>query len=99
MDLTINISFSIFSREKFYAPTYDNPLVDAVEKQCPEIKSKKKSKYDPPTIRKRLGGEDILNVLCNGACEILQEETPNGEWSNSFITIIPTILNCHSMIT
>ena len=94
MHQTINVLYiQCFSREKFYAPTYDNPLVDAVEKQCPEIKSEKKSKYDPPTIRKRLSGEDILNILCNGACEILKEETSNGEWSHSFITIIRTILN------
>ena len=49
-----------------------------MEKQCPDLKKNKKSKFDPPTITKRLSGEEILNILCNGACEILKEE-PSGK--------------------
>ena len=80
LNIIVTVSYISFdSREKFYAPTYDNPLVDAVEKQCPEIKSNKKYKFDPPTIRKRLSGEDILNILCDGACDILKEDELSGK--------------------
>ena len=70
---------NFLNREKFYTPTYENPLVDAMEKQCPDLKKNKKSKFDPPTITKRLSGEEILNILCNGACEILKEEESSGK--------------------
>ena len=60
--LHVNFHFS----EKFYATNiYDeNPILDAVVKQCPTLKEEIHSPYG-----KRLSGNEILNIICDGQCE------------------------------
>ena len=58
---------TIFS-EKLYATNFgdENPIADAVIKQCPHL-SEEISK--PDGSGKRLSGNEILNILCEGQCE------------------------------
>ena len=55
-----------------YSLSYDNPLVNAIARQCPKIAEEQKN----PTA-KRLSGDEILNILCEENCERLDKE--NGE--------------------
>ena len=57
----------IFS-EKLYATSFgdENPIADAVIKQCPHL-SEEISKTEG--VEKRLSGNEILNILCEGQCE------------------------------
>lgn len=50
-------------KEKLYAETYDNPIRDAVHKQCPEIAYELSNPY-----ASKLTGDEILNVLCEENC-------------------------------
>ena len=57
----------IFS-EKLYATSFgdENPIADAVIKQCPHL-SEEISNTEG--VEKRLSGNEILNILCEGQCE------------------------------
>jgi hypothetical protein len=48
--------------------SYENPIVDEVSKQCPEIADERSNPY-----AKRLTGEEILNIICEANCTRLQE--------------------------
>ena len=52
--------------EKLYATNiYDeNPILDAVVKQCPALKEEIHSPYE-----NRLSGNEILDIICDGQCE------------------------------
>ena len=57
---------TIFS-EKLYATSFgdENPIADAVIQQCPHL-SEEISK--PDGYGKRLSGNEILSILCEGQC-------------------------------
>ena len=52
-----------FIREKFQAHSYDNPIKDAVLKECPEVSHELNDHYGS-----KLSGDKILNILCNDRC-------------------------------
>ena len=52
-----------FKREKFYADTFENPIQNAVFKQCPDLYNELN---DPYAIQ--LSGVEILNMLCEKNC-------------------------------
>ena len=53
-------------REKLYATTFEenNPIADAVTTQCPHLAKQLHNPYE-----RRLGGDEILKILCEGQCE------------------------------
>ena len=55
-----------YSSEKLYATNiYDeNPILDAVIKQCPTLKEEIHNPYG-----KLLSGNEILDIICDGRCE------------------------------
>ena len=60
----VNVDF--YFSEKLYATNiYDeNPILDAVIKQCPALKEEIHSPFG-----KRLSGNEILDIICDGQCE------------------------------
>ena len=65
-----NITFLDFLyREKFYANSYENPIVEKVTEQCPYLV---KSLHEP--YAKPLTGDEILNILCEEDCTRSAEE-------------------------
>ena len=62
-------------REKLYAETSENPLVDAIKRQCPKL-AFNLGQGDTQL----LNGEEILHILCEEKCERLQESKPLGKY-------------------
>ena len=75
-NITILDSFDTLRfREKLYAETSDNPLVDAIKTQCPKLA------FDlGQGDTQLLNGEEILHILCEEKCERLQESKPLGKY-------------------
>ena len=48
--------------------SYENPIVDEVSKQCPEIADERRNPY-----AKRLTGKELLNIICEANCTRLKE--------------------------
>ena len=61
-------------REKYYATNYYNPILNAVEKTCPEIAQERNNPNS-----KRLRGDELLHILCEGKCERLYKEKDHGK--------------------
>ena len=80
----------IFS-EKLYATSFgdENPIADAVIQQCPHL-SEEISK--PDGYGKRLSGNEILNILCEGQCEE-QKNYGKGNRTVQKISLLGLILN------
>ena len=47
---------------------YENPIVEAVGKQCPDIADEQRNPY-----AKRLTGDEILNIICEKNCTRIQD--------------------------
>ena len=60
------VNMNFYFSDKLYATNiYDeNPILDAVIQQCPTLKEEIHSPY-----AKRLSGNEILNIICDGQCE------------------------------
>ena len=80
----------IFS-EKLYATSFgdENPIADAVIKQCPHL-SEEISKTEG--VEKRLSGNEIFNILCEGQCEE-QKNYGKGNYMVLKISLLGLILN------
>ena len=53
--------------------SYNNPIVKAVTKICPEIAQEGENPYS-----KRLSGDELLNILCEEKCERQHTEFHHG---------------------
>ena len=52
---------------------YNNPIVNAVARICPEIALEHENPYS-----KQLGGDELLNILCEEKCERQHTEFHHG---------------------
>ena len=81
----------IFS-EKLYATSFgdENPIADAVIKQCPHLSEEitKTEGYE-----KRLSGNEILNILCEGQCEEQKNYGKGNRTVPRIISFLGIILN------
>ena len=72
---TLSDTIYIF-REKLYATQgrtdVENPIVDAVIKQCPNLAER----ISDPTAA-RLSGDDIIRILCEEQCEEMKKSGKN----------------------
>ena len=55
--------FDLLNREKLEAKSYENPIRDAVLKQCPEVAEGLFTPYGS-----NLSGDEILSILCEATC-------------------------------
>lgn len=69
-------------KEKVYSHACENPLVEAIAKQCPELAYELANPNAKP-----LTGSEILNILCEGDCTRESPEPPKDECAKPMCAI------------